>query len=72
MSRSLPDVLQVHSQLGAEGWQLVDRCEASEPAPARAVGLYKRGGEQAWLMRRSGGFELQAVSEPSAIVEVNG
>ncbi len=66
MTSTLPDVLQEHSRLGAEGWQLQTM---PDDRPARAVGLYKRGSERAWLVRHRDGFELQPVSEPPATVE---
>ncbi len=66
MTSTLPDVLQEHSRLGADGWQLMDM---PDDRPARAVGFYKRSGERAWLVRHRDGFELQPVSEPGGSLE---
>jgi hypothetical protein len=45
-------ILNVHSQLGADGWSLLD--SDPESRPPNAVGLYQRGGVRAWLTSHDG------------------
>jgi hypothetical protein len=52
------DSLKAHSAVGANGWQLET---LPEDAPDDAVGLYRRGEAQAFLLRRRFGFELVEV-----------
>jgi len=55
-------ILKIHSDLGAQGWHLLDM-----PAehPPKACGLYERRGERAWLVRSGGSFQLEPVVEPA-------
>jgi hypothetical protein len=57
-------ILHVHSQLGAEGWRLLD-CPEREKRPPNAVGLYQRGGVRAWLVSHDGcrTFDLELFDE---------
>ena len=53
------DPLKAHSAVGANGWQLETLPDGH---PADAVGLYRRGDAQAFLLRRESGFVLQEVT----------
>lgn len=59
MNINTPDPLKAHSTVGAKGWQLETLPDIH---PDEAVGLYRRDDEQAWLLRRESGFELQEVT----------
>lgn len=61
-----PDVLKMHSQLGADGWRLLDfpaNDDDQERHPENAVGLYQRGDCKAWLLWDGKGFRLEG-AEP--------
>jgi hypothetical protein len=58
-------ILNVHSQLGADGWALQD--SDPESRPKNAIALYQRGRLRAWLVSHDGcrtfDLELEGVED---------
>jgi hypothetical protein len=57
-------ILHVHSQLGADGWRLLDFPDNDDcdRRPENAIALYQKGEARAWLTYDGTSFHLEVES----------